>query len=48
MEYLLCNYGPQTQELDSSMTIERVEVPKCEAFCCLGSIMQRNSKSKNR
>src|SRR3954464_10815950 len=40
-EYLICNFSYETQEVDSSMMIEGVEVPKCEAFRYLGSIIQK-------
>lgn len=45
-EYLICNFSSETQEVDSSMMIEGVEVPKCEAFRYLGSIIQKNGGIK--
>ena len=45
-EYLICNFSSETQEVDSSSIIEGVEVPKCEAFRYLGSIIQKNGGIK--
>lgn len=40
-EYLVFNNGPKSQGRGNSIVIEGVEVPKCEAFRYLGSIIQK-------
>lgn len=32
-----------TEEKSNSITIEGVEVPRCETFCYLGFVLQRDS-----
>lgn len=41
-EYLIYNFHPETQEMNSSMMIEGGKVLKCEAFCYLRSTTQQN------
>lgn len=43
IEYLIFNFYPKTQETPSLMTIEDVQISKCEAFRYLKVIIQRNN-----
>src|SRR4051812_42173312 len=45
-KYLICNFDHDRHDNDS-MTIDSVEVSKCEAFCYLGFIIQRNGGIKD-
>lgn len=38
-EYLTRNFGTESRRMGSSLEIEVKEVPKCEDFCYLGSII---------
>ena len=41
-EYLVCNFGCESRGRSNAIEIEGVEVPECEAFRYLGSIIQKN------